>query len=316
MLRALTLKKLSWIVGACTLAFSISLLDMRLRQFLPNHLNTASKLVLFKAENGVPSLEAIEVAANHFGLSADCSHEIALIDGASSALRSVRSPKVNSTYSFSEEDFAACLLRTEISVADYLKRHPHTEQIDRILSLPEIQETDHFIFTAHSFSSYRFSADVLVSCVLTLTYIAASFLFVSWSADLKNMLVAFYRAPYLLVLPKFLSNTVKLLFGTAHQLLFSVQNSHHLFFILVDAPISEEIIYRLLIFELVKKYSGPIFATLFASFLFAISHDFDLTGLVGSFIFGLTLQCIYVRFKSLSLCVASHFVGNAIAISL
>ncbi|MEJ6949783.1 CPBP family intramembrane glutamic endopeptidase [Natronospora cellulosivora (SeqCode)] len=80
---------------------------------------------------------------------------------------------------------------------------------------------------------------------------------------------------------------------------------------LIVAPIAEEIIFRGLFLEgIASRHSAKksIFTT---AFMFSIFH-MNLPQLIPSFILGLFLGYVYIKTKSLILCIYIHFVNNII----
>jgi len=79
-------------------------------------------------------------------------------------------------------------------------------------------------------------------------------------------------------------------------------------------PICEEIIFRGVILEGLSKQYKPINAIVFSAFVFAIIHLQPLQ-VINAFFIGLAFGWIYLRTKSLWVCIFAHVLYNAIALS-
>lgn len=79
---------------------------------------------------------------------------------------------------------------------------------------------------------------------------------------------------------------------------------------LLHAPISEEILFRALYFTLIARFSNIWFAGLYVSAIFALDHGYSVIGTAGTFCSALALQYLYVRFKSIIVCVLAHMLIN------
>lgn len=79
------------------------------------------------------------------------------------------------------------------------------------------------------------------------------------------------------------------------------------------APITEEIVYRLFIYNNVKKASGFVAATLFTGFLFGISH-MTITHTIAATAFGIAMTLIYeLTGRRLFVTVICHMLYNTIS---
>lgn len=84
-----------------------------------------------------------------------------------------------------------------------------------------------------------------------------------------------------------------------------------IFSILFVGPFFEEVIYRGIILEKIKKFSSKKFAILVSTFIFSIFHGY-LVQIILTFFVGLYFGYIYSISNSIKLCIFSHFVYNFI----
>lgn len=83
----------------------------------------------------------------------------------------------------------------------------------------------------------------------------------------------------------------------------------------IYAPLIEELMYRGIILNgLIKKYPEKI-ALFLTSLLFGIMH-FNLYQTINAFLVGLMIGYLYIKTKSLYLCIVIHFFNNFIALYL
>lgn len=80
---------------------------------------------------------------------------------------------------------------------------------------------------------------------------------------------------------------------------------------MIHAPVVEEILFRAIFFTLIAKYSNVWFSALYVSAIFAFDHGYSPAGTFGVFTSALALQYLYVRYKSVTLCVMAHMFINA-----
>jgi len=81
------------------------------------------------------------------------------------------------------------------------------------------------------------------------------------------------------------------------------------------APFVEEVIFRGIILNKLKKKIGMIKGLIFSSFLFGLFHFFNgLEGVIFTFILGFFLGIVYIRTGSLKVPTLMHFINNLIAI--
>lgn len=81
----------------------------------------------------------------------------------------------------------------------------------------------------------------------------------------------------------------------------------------IIAPLSEEIIFRHIIFNYLKSKMSTPLALVTSALLFASIH-MNLPQLPGLFMLGVVLQLLYIHFKSLYPCILLHILQNSIAL--
>lgn len=101
------------------------------------------------------------------------------------------------------------------------------------------------------------------------------------------------------------SNTVSVLYG-GDILLQSI-------WMILAAPLSEELIFRGVLFGRVREYSGFLVAAVVSSALFGVTHGYILQGIY-SMLIGLILCMIYERNGRLWQCVVFHMAANACSV--
>jgi len=89
-------------------------------------------------------------------------------------------------------------------------------------------------------------------------------------------------------------------------------NYFYLFSGVILAPILEEIIYRGIIFKILKEYYSLYLSIIISSVFFSVMHS-DVNGLIYYFFIGVILAYIYHCTKSLVLNIIFHFLINLMA---
>ncbi len=84
---------------------------------------------------------------------------------------------------------------------------------------------------------------------------------------------------------------------------------------IIVAPLTEELVFRRVIFSFTKEKTSMIFATVFTSLIFAAIHG-SLVKLPGLFILGLTMQMLYSYHNSLIISILFHALHNSVAMSM
>jgi membrane protease YdiL (CAAX protease family) len=80
------------------------------------------------------------------------------------------------------------------------------------------------------------------------------------------------------------------------------------------APISEEILYRGVLFQGLLNRFGPLAAALLSAFIFTIVHFYGLYGTLGVGILGVALALVYHATRSLPAVIIFHAIYNLTAI--
>lgn len=86
-----------------------------------------------------------------------------------------------------------------------------------------------------------------------------------------------------------------------------------LFSALASAPIVEEMLFRYAMFTVLCRWWAPLAAAVIASATFAVGHEQwdDPVRMIELFASGMLYQWLYVRYRSVSLCIAAHSANNA-----
>lgn len=98
--------------------------------------------------------------------------------------------------------------------------------------------------------------------------------------------------------------------------LLAASGERGLFNALLYAPVVEEVIFRYAIFTVLSRWWSPLPAATIASAAFAISHfELDDTArTITLFAGGMLLQWLYVRHRSLTLCILAHSLLNGMMV--
>lgn len=210
-----------------------------------------------------------------------------------------------------------CRIRTNQKEIDWLKQESGKSSADFVRKLASgLSNGRHTVSTEFKLFG-RWSAAVFVYSLLQVALVACAFAFlVSWRRDVGSMLAAL-RANFLIV-------AVLPVFVIAFRVFIRIGDYIDSLSILVAsfvqtvllAPAAEEVLYRLIAFELVKRYSNAIFAAVFASALFALHHGRPPLLTIELFLSGMILQYVYNEYRSLTLCIACHGVHNAFSVAL
>lgn len=130
--------------------------------------------------------------------------------------------------------------------------------------------------------------------------------------DFTNAGALLRRRPAMVFLPPF-AKVAGLVLGHAGTNYFLAIDLKVTGFIgsMIHAPVVEEILFRAILFTLIAKYSNVWFSALYVSAIFALDHGYSPAGAFGVFTSALALQYLYVRYKSVTLCVMAHMFINA-----
>ncbi|MFW6389723.1 MAG: CPBP family intramembrane glutamic endopeptidase [Halanaerobiales bacterium] len=93
------------------------------------------------------------------------------------------------------------------------------------------------------------------------------------------------------------------------ETMIDVRGLQGLFLLLIVAPIAEEILFRGLFLEGIASQHSQKVAILVSAFMFSLYH-MNLLQTLHTFILGLFLAYVYLKTRSLVLCIYIHFVNN------
>ncbi|MFW6271076.1 MAG: CPBP family intramembrane glutamic endopeptidase [Bacillota bacterium] len=93
------------------------------------------------------------------------------------------------------------------------------------------------------------------------------------------------------------------------ETMIDVRGLQGLFLLLIVAPIAEEILFRGLFLEGIASQHSQKVAILVSAFMFSLYH-MNLLQTLHTFILGLFLAYVYLKTRSLILCIYIHFVNN------
>jgi hypothetical protein len=79
----------------------------------------------------------------------------------------------------------------------------------------------------------------------------------------------------------------------------------------IVSPISEELIFRGVLFNRLKIITPTVFAVLISSLLFGSLHGFG--GIFSAFVFGITVAVLYLEYDNIFVPILAHFLNNLIA---
>jgi membrane protease YdiL (CAAX protease family) len=153
------------------------------------------------------------------------------------------------------------------------------------------------------------SIAVLVHAVIALLLIVAFSAFRGWHTDFDLLVQGMRRSPWLLLAPVLVGSGLLVLGHAIVPLLSVLGTEHHLEAILL-APVSEELLYRFLMFEWLRRNSNAAFAAVFLAALFAWNHHYPLPQALAAFGFSIGAHYLYIRYQSISGCIAMHIVAN------
>ncbi|EQB86349.1 membrane protease YdiL (CAAX protease family) [Clostridium punense] len=107
-------------------------------------------------------------------------------------------------------------------------------------------------------------------------------------------------------MPKFIESTFDKIASNNYLMFFSLT---------ITAPIFEEIICRGIILELFLKRYTDYSAIVLSAFIFGLMH-MNISQFINAFIIGLILGYIYLKTRSLALCILGHFINNFIVATM
>jgi len=105
-----------------------------------------------------------------------------------------------------------------------------------------------------------------------------------------------------ITIPKFIESSFNKIASNNYLMFFSLT---------ITAPIFEEVICRGIILELFLKRYNDYVGIVLSAFIFGLIH-MNIPQFINAFIIGLILGYIYLKTRSLVLCILGHFVNNFI----
>ena len=83
---------------------------------------------------------------------------------------------------------------------------------------------------------------------------------------------------------------------------------------IIFAPITEELIFRGVLFNRLKIRTGIVPAILVSSLLFGLGHEFG--GIISAFLFGICMCILYIKTDNILITIAAHFLNNMLFVLL
>jgi len=312
------IRKAVLLMAASALAFVLSDAIQRFRiSAVQDNLNRIEFVVLAKAAKPQPSMREYQsdILGTHYTLR--CSPHVSNIPQAASFLNTLETGETSPAALDSRNggQIIACLLSTRLSVAQWHRAPPDIPIKQILLAHGIVTGGDPVVFqTTSTFLGNTYLAQFLSGTLVVIILVAIFAWRFRPKEDAKAAWHALKKAPYIVVLPQLAALIVGYVVTKSAAYLSKYPSGHFvesLFF----APVIEELLYRFLLFSLVQRYSTPLIGALVVSAAFAKGHGFDLLSYVGPFVFGLLQQAIYIRHRSVTLCVLAHVVANgAVAI--
>lgn len=125
---------------------------------------------------------------------------------------------------------------------------------------------------------------------------------------------------YFTIKSPILMNSFQIFGNSAHHYMASgngLENPSNilLYFIaiVIVAPISEELLFRVSLFNGLKKWKGSVFAVIVSSLIFGIGHfygDGPLTHVMTASLFGMLMCIFFMRHDNVFMNIAVHSIGN------
>lgn len=85
--------------------------------------------------------------------------------------------------------------------------------------------------------------------------------------------------------------------------------------VVIAAPVAEELLFRGLLTEMLRRHMGSVAAVILSSAVFALMH-LQPAVMIDAFLAGLALCYIYLLTRSIYACILLHIFNNAIAMSM
>lgn len=222
-----------------------------------------------------------------------------------------------------------CLIRLSLSESEGLERiragniYPDVVLQDAGISDAGIAYTSTYTFLGSATLAIRI-ANVVVIFVCLLLFGC----FTSIRADALRAWAVLKERMYMVLVPYIGAVVVRLVLlavdrltavslpvatsGAAETLSMAIARHDDLFRPLIYAPVVEEIIFRYALFTVLCRWWSPLAAAVMASAVFAVTHLelHDTSRTITLFASGMLLQWLYVRYRSVILCIAAHGVQN------
>lgn len=312
------IRKAVLLMAACVLAFVMGDAIQLFRIYVvQGNLNRVEFVVLAKVANPRPDKQdyTSDISGIHYTLA--CSSDVTHVPQAAPLLNTMQASEASPFTSDHRKNalVVACLLSTGISSEQWQRSPPDVPIKKILLAHGVIASNDPIAFqTTHAFLGSTYLAQFLSGLMVVIGLVTIFAWRFRPKDDLKAAWHGLIKAPYIVVLPQLVALIVGYVVTKAATYLSKYPSGHFvesLFF----APVIEELLYRLLLFSLVQRYSNALIGALVVSAAFAKGHGFDLLSYVGPFVFGLMQQAVYLRYRSVTLCVLAHVVANgAVAI--
>lgn len=85
--------------------------------------------------------------------------------------------------------------------------------------------------------------------------------------------------------------------------------------VVVAAPVAEELLFRGMLFGMLRRHAGAAAALILSSAVFAVMHRQPAV-MIDAFAAGMALCYIYLRTRSIYACIVLHVLNNALAMSM
>ncbi|WP_017414923.1 CPBP family intramembrane glutamic endopeptidase [Clostridium tunisiense] len=137
---------------------------------------------------------------------------------------------------------------------------------------------------------------------------------INWTISVLTLFIGYYlfsQNTFGLLLdqipiPKFIESSFNKIASNNYLMFFSLT---------ITAPIFEEVISRGIILELFLKRYNDFAAIVLSAFIFGLIH-MNIPQFINAFLVGLILGYIYLRTRSLALCILGHFINNFIVATM
>lgn len=317
-----TAVRMTLLLLACGLCLVATDLVNGFRLFIvTDGLNRPERVVLLETQQPLPAGTVEVLLPSGGSYPVRCSGDPRAIAGASQLLEAA-APAIAAFPSDPAGRLVACSIGAPPSgIRGLLTLDPWNNSeipVRKVLLAADITRTigDPVVYTTrHAFLGSAYLAQFLAGCLVLGLLLSVADRVISWRRDITAAGRLLLKAPVLVMIPALTSYVAELIAHSSTKLLLTVSGIPHLLESLVYAPVMEEVVYRGLLYELVRKYSNPAFSSVFVSLAFAFAHELDAPRTMGIFIFGLAAQYLYIRYRSISLCILGHSVANGFALA-